>query len=228
MCFFFFQAEDGIRDVAVTGVQTCALPISALDVGPRTEPRDATVHAEADGAVPERPDGALPDDDEAARAVREDGERVDRRGEPLALEAAPDEEEGPRVGGHTDLGTGGAPLGVPVPRVEPLEIHAVVDDRETLAGDAVEAGDLRGAAPGDRDDVRGRREHAPLELEHDAVEQGAASAGGADTLEVRAVAALPRPVDVLAERALVALHDVPAAAGDDDTRQRGEGEDADR
>src|SRR2546422_5467942 len=26
---FFFQAEDGIRDVAVTGVQTCALPISA-------------------------------------------------------------------------------------------------------------------------------------------------------------------------------------------------------
>src|SRR3989449_9947493 len=30
--FFFFQAEDGIRDVAVTGVQTCALPISKGDV----------------------------------------------------------------------------------------------------------------------------------------------------------------------------------------------------
>src|SRR2546422_5558053 len=28
--FFFFQAEDGIRDVAVTGVQTCALPLTAL------------------------------------------------------------------------------------------------------------------------------------------------------------------------------------------------------
>src|SRR2546429_7054040 len=28
--FFFFQAEDGIRDVAVTGVQTCALPISQI------------------------------------------------------------------------------------------------------------------------------------------------------------------------------------------------------
>src|SRR5256884_6035912 len=28
--FFFFQAEDGIRDVAVTGVQTCALPIFCL------------------------------------------------------------------------------------------------------------------------------------------------------------------------------------------------------
>ena len=30
-CFFFFQAEDGIRDRDVTGVQTCALPISGFD-----------------------------------------------------------------------------------------------------------------------------------------------------------------------------------------------------
>src|SRR5215472_11922162 len=30
---FFFQAEDGIRDAEVTGVQTCALPISALFAG---------------------------------------------------------------------------------------------------------------------------------------------------------------------------------------------------
>src|SRR5256885_8831812 len=29
--FFFFQAEDGIRDYKVTGVQTCALPISKID-----------------------------------------------------------------------------------------------------------------------------------------------------------------------------------------------------
>src|SRR5205807_5154390 len=29
--FFFFQAEDGIRDYKVTGVQTCALPISSAD-----------------------------------------------------------------------------------------------------------------------------------------------------------------------------------------------------
>src|SRR5690606_39533172 len=28
--FFFFQAEDGIRDFHVTGVQTCALPISTI------------------------------------------------------------------------------------------------------------------------------------------------------------------------------------------------------
>src|SRR3712207_8306075 len=30
--YFFFQAEDGIRDIGVTGVQTCALPISVHDV----------------------------------------------------------------------------------------------------------------------------------------------------------------------------------------------------
>src|SRR5438093_3583660 len=30
--FFFFQAEDGIRDWSVTGVQTCALPISASTI----------------------------------------------------------------------------------------------------------------------------------------------------------------------------------------------------
>src|SRR5699024_11553875 len=30
--FFFFQAEDGIRDRNVTGVQTCALPISSSSV----------------------------------------------------------------------------------------------------------------------------------------------------------------------------------------------------
>src|SRR5690606_40578144 len=32
--FFFFQAEDGIRDFHVTGVQTCALPISANCIAP--------------------------------------------------------------------------------------------------------------------------------------------------------------------------------------------------
>src|SRR2546421_1228148 len=36
--FFFFQAEDGIRDLIVTGVQTCALPISGQGTH-RTCPR---------------------------------------------------------------------------------------------------------------------------------------------------------------------------------------------
>src|SRR5690606_41006452 len=42
--YFFFQAEDGIRDFHVTGVQTCALPIF--------ERSDA--HTEAPGNAPER------------------------------------------------------------------------------------------------------------------------------------------------------------------------------
>src|SRR6476620_7460674 len=41
--FFFFQAEDGIRDIGVTGVQTCALPISVAFGG--------EAHRCADGAV---------------------------------------------------------------------------------------------------------------------------------------------------------------------------------
>src|SRR3712207_7784655 len=36
--FFFFQAEDGIRDIGVTGVQTCALPICFA--GPKGLPAD--------------------------------------------------------------------------------------------------------------------------------------------------------------------------------------------
>src|SRR5690625_7695057 len=38
--FFFFQAEDGIRDGHVTGVQTCALPIFARDLFAKLGPND--------------------------------------------------------------------------------------------------------------------------------------------------------------------------------------------
>src|SRR2546430_12944797 len=64
---FFFQAEDGIRDLTVTGVQTCALPISGEapddrsagrgDVGPRGQVEHvhevaAGGHGVADGVEP--------------------------------------------------------------------------------------------------------------------------------------------------------------------------------
>src|SRR5205085_7996380 len=54
--FFFFQAEDGIRDLTVTGVQTCALPIL---LGPPAAPAGAetylalTLRREADGTAGE-------------------------------------------------------------------------------------------------------------------------------------------------------------------------------
>src|SRR5438309_11045383 len=43
MLYFFFQAEDGIRDGTVTGVQTCALPIlhSLVSPSPSANPSDA-------------------------------------------------------------------------------------------------------------------------------------------------------------------------------------------
>src|SRR5437762_10736134 len=44
--FFFFQAEDGIRDTSVTGVQTCALPISAPDgKSARATPKTLPINA---------------------------------------------------------------------------------------------------------------------------------------------------------------------------------------
>src|SRR5256885_10773796 len=39
LVFFFFQAEDGIRDYKVTGVQTCALPISGSRAVPAVPKR---------------------------------------------------------------------------------------------------------------------------------------------------------------------------------------------
>src|SRR5207247_7415585 len=46
--FFFYQAEDGIRDPLVTGVQTCALPISLALAAPTMRPNatspDPRVH----------------------------------------------------------------------------------------------------------------------------------------------------------------------------------------
>src|SRR5438552_19079439 len=41
MLFFFFQAEDGIRDDLVTGVQTCALPIVSISSRNDVEPATA-------------------------------------------------------------------------------------------------------------------------------------------------------------------------------------------
>src|SRR5688572_32023594 len=47
--FFFFQAEDGIRDLTVTGVQTCALPISHAIVAVSQRP---LLHVLTSGKAP--------------------------------------------------------------------------------------------------------------------------------------------------------------------------------
>src|SRR5688572_32249730 len=73
--FFFFQAEDGIRDLTVTGVQTCALPISrrddvdlplALDRVDRAEPVLRRAERVDDAAEVSLPDAHI---EHAARAL---------------------------------------------------------------------------------------------------------------------------------------------------------------
>src|SRR5256885_15317563 len=55
MTFFFFQAEDGIRDYKVTGVQTCALPIfERLERARRALAADAALRGEIDRWVKAR------------------------------------------------------------------------------------------------------------------------------------------------------------------------------
>src|SRR3954469_7501317 len=54
--FFFFQAEDGIRDLYVTGVQTCALPIS-LAIADDAPCRRRRFRARADAGRLRRPRG---------------------------------------------------------------------------------------------------------------------------------------------------------------------------
>src|ERR1019366_3454164 len=52
MFFFFFQAEDGIRDWSVTGVQTCALPIwIAPDLAQERQHRRAHLRVQGRGGV---------------------------------------------------------------------------------------------------------------------------------------------------------------------------------
>src|SRR3712207_2426420 len=58
MIFFFFQAEDGIRDIGVTGVQTCALPISHLPPTPR--PKQPFYPAKSLFLHPQKPTLTLP------------------------------------------------------------------------------------------------------------------------------------------------------------------------
>src|SRR5437764_6296577 len=68
--FFFFQAEDGIRDTSVTGVQTCALPISR-----RATPADLFA-----GVCVERHSNVLPYRPQRGRAKRPDGRGDDGPG----------------------------------------------------------------------------------------------------------------------------------------------------
>src|SRR2546430_3683487 len=84
--FFFFQAEDGIRDLTVTGVQTCALPIYLVrqTIGISREQRcdhrtqGASCGRADDDSTVDRAsrDSHVPDEEPASRASRSEERRV--------------------------------------------------------------------------------------------------------------------------------------------------------
>src|SRR5256885_12378467 len=112
--FFFFQAEDGIRDYKVTGVQTCALPISgksgarasgSLDLETRrgtVEIRDLRVFPEDLEALSRGKPGPLTGEVRGQATVRLDGKRVaavarlEAGGGKIALDADASLDQGPR------------------------------------------------------------------------------------------------------------------------------------
>src|SRR5256885_12724559 len=83
--FFFFQAEDGIRDYKVTGVQTCALPIfaqgvraplgGAADLVERAAEAAGAAAAAAGNAVSGRGEG-IPQREPVPRGARSEERRV--------------------------------------------------------------------------------------------------------------------------------------------------------
>src|SRR5256886_9227060 len=83
MFFFFFQAEDGIRDLTVTGVQTCALPICFLLEGAQQLPLQ--LWGEAVDLVEEQR-AAFGDFEQAGLGGPGVGERAALVAEQLALE----------------------------------------------------------------------------------------------------------------------------------------------
>src|SRR5258706_7887638 len=82
---FFFQAEDGIRDWSVTGVQTCALPISSNRNAPHRHPPGLIAVIAEPGARVERSAAAhsgamsVQDDWRAGRAPKWKGSRSEER-----------------------------------------------------------------------------------------------------------------------------------------------------
>src|SRR3989440_5848454 len=135
--FFFFQAEDGIRDLIVTGVQTCALPIYGRDHG-----RGAEVAAGSPrGPAPARRpaglgDEALPTPELGPHPDRGD-RSADRRAEPggrdrRVLPPGRAERGGrrvpalPRLQEREEPGRGARPLGA---RRRPLDAPLLSDGR---------------------------------------------------------------------------------------------------
>src|SRR3989440_8123896 len=78
---FFFQAEDGIRDLIVTGVQTCALPIYCHGTFPPPVCNRASSLPAAENLLPRRPLESTPAGDRVAGDRRQSNLRKPARSE---------------------------------------------------------------------------------------------------------------------------------------------------
>src|SRR5262249_58626282 len=119
--FFFFQAEDGIRDWSVTGVQTCALPIS-LPSSPRSARRGAKARIQGTRpAGPHLADLALLPVVPAGSDQRRPAEQLSRRHAADRLRQRQRHRQGRREAGREAAAVGAvrlwqAPAGLAVPR----------------------------------------------------------------------------------------------------------------
>src|SRR5438034_9356211 len=103
LVIFFFQAEDGIRDHCVTGVQTCALPISSSS-------QVSTAMVEISGGADHQRSelGAMGTGLEELRSEeRRVGKECRSRGSPYREKR--DQEEGEHDGGHGGRAVSGGP-----------------------------------------------------------------------------------------------------------------------
>src|SRR3989449_650094 len=150
--FFFFQAEDGIRDVAVTGVQTCALPISPFRL---RQAHRGGIPAVRRGAVrPGRRRRGAPHR-RAARGVRAD-ELEGRAGRGVQPRHAPEADHLERPDPPAGVHRRGRADGGPRPQGRPPaqeHLPPVRRQRRDRADEHAHAGSRRG-------DVRSGRHHA--------------------------------------------------------------------
>src|SRR2546425_12730088 len=136
--FFFFQAEDGIRDKLVTGVQTCALPISrqghagAFPVGDARPRRSSRRRASPTGYAPAWPWRAIRPSAQRSAPPRGSARAIRRgtSGRPWPslsklVRRPPPSQDAPQVAGDVerepDLAALGSHAGLDAEDAEPLE-----------------------------------------------------------------------------------------------------------
>src|SRR6266481_1998984 len=187
--------------------------VEALDLRHGPGPDHAVVEAEPGGEAAMARDVALAGHDQTTARIGQPREALEQRTQPLALEARSDEEHRPRLLRDTEALARALAVSRAVVGMEALEVDPVIDERDRRGRGAVQPLDLGLALPRDRHHVprRAQPEDAALEGADEAV-VGIDPRAAAHRGQVRAMASLARAVEILAERTLVALHEIVALA----------------